>query len=118
MRSRWFWGLLPLALLAVLVALLLRVGPPGVFQAAFPPVEELTIDRVSLAPGRLAVHITNGGPQPVTVAQVLVDDAYWQFTIQPGPTVPRLGKATITLNYPWVKGESHHTGRAGRGRLG
>lgn len=106
-RSRWFWGLLPLALLAVLVVVLLQVGPVGVFQAAFPPVEELTIDRVALAPGRMVIYLTNGGPQPVTIAQVLVDDAYWQFTIEPSATVPRLGRATIVLDYPWVEGESH-----------
>jgi ZIP family zinc transporter len=107
-RSRWFWGLLPLLLLAGLVAALAALGPLGIFQAAVPPVEELTIDRVTLAPGRITVHVTNGGPQPVTIAQVLVDEAYWQFAIAPGPTVPRLGRATITLPYPWVEGEAHH----------
>lgn len=106
--ARWLWALLPLALLAVLVVLLLRFGLLGVFQAAFPPVEELTIDRVTLRPGQMVVHLTNGGPQPVTVAQVQVDTAYWEFAIEPDHTVPRLGKATITLSYPWVAGEAHH----------
>lgn len=106
--SRWVFGLLPLLLLAVLVLLLVRFGPLGVFQTAFPPVEELTIDRVTLRPGRIIVHVTNGGPQPVTIAQVLVDDAYWQFGIDRGSTIPRLGKAEITLHYPWVEGEAHH----------
>lgn len=104
----WLWGLLPLLLLAVLVAALLRFGPLGVFQAATPPVEELTIERVRLEPGRVFVRVTNGGPQAVTVAQVLVDGAYWQFEISPGPTIPRLGTATITIAYPWVEGEAHH----------
>jgi len=107
-RSLWAWGVLPLVLLAALVVVLLRFGPLGVFQTAFPPVEELTVDRVVLTPGQMVVHVTNGGPQPVTVAQVLVDEAYWQFTIAPGATVPRLGKAAITLAYPWVAGEAHH----------
>lgn len=107
-RSRWFWGILPLLLLGVLVFALLRLGPLGVFQASFPPVEELTIDRVALSPGRIAVHVTNGGPQPVAIAQVLVDEAYWQFVIEPEATVGRLGTATITLDYPWVEGEAHH----------
>lgn len=107
-RRLWLWGLLPLIPLAALVAGLLRVGPLGVFQAAVPPVEELTIDRVRLEPGRFVVYVTNGGPQPVTVAQVLVDEAYWQFAISPGATVRRLGTATITIDYPWVEGEAHH----------
>lgn len=107
-RSRWVWGLLPLLLLALLVVLLLRVGLLGVFQAAFPPVEELTIDRVTLSPGRIVVHVTNGGPQEVTVSQLLVDEAYWQFAMGPEATIKRLGKATLTLDYPWVEGEAHH----------
>jgi zinc transporter ZupT len=98
----------PVVLLAVLVGVFLRVGVRGVFQAAVPPVEDLTIDRVVLRPGVIVVSLVNGGPQPVTVSQVLVDEAYWQFTISPGPTIPRLGRATITLPYPWVEGESHH----------
>ncbi len=105
---RWLWGLLPLVLLAVLVLLMLRVGLIGVFRAAVPPVEELTIDRVTLAPGRVMIHVTNGGPEAVIVAQVLVDDAYWQFEMQPSQTVPRLGSATLALDYPWVAGEAHH----------
>ncbi len=100
-------GLGPIALLAIFVALFLVYGPLGVFERAFPPVEKLTVDRVTLRPGEMIVAITNGGPQPVTVAQVLVDDAYWHHTITPDPTVPRLGRATIRIPYPWVQGESH-----------
>jgi zinc transporter ZupT len=102
----WLRGVLPLALLAVLVAVFLRFGPVGVFQAAFPPVEELTIDRVSFpAEGALRVRLVNGGPEPVTVAQVTVDDAFWDFDMGPERVVPRLGSATIDVPYPWVEGE-------------
>lgn len=106
-RSRWIFGLLPILLLIVLVVVLFLYGPLGVFKAAFPPVEELTIDRVRLEPGRMLVHVTNGGPEPVTVAQVLVDEAYWQFEMNGDRRIPRLGKATMTLDYPWVKDETH-----------
>lgn len=104
---RWIFGLLPLVLLIVLVVLLFRFGPLGVFRAAFPPVEELTIERVKLEPGHLFIYVTNGGPEPVTVAQVLIDEAYWQFEVNRDQTIPRLGKATISLPYPWVEGETH-----------
>ncbi len=107
-RSRvWSYGLLPLGLLAVFVALFLRFGPLGVFRAAFPPVEELTITRATLRPGWIELAVTNGGPSPVTVAQVLVDEAYWTYEIRPDRTIPRLGRATITIPYPWVEGETH-----------
>src|SRR5919109_1108110 len=67
---RLFWSLGPLVLLALLVFALLKVGPLGVFRAAFPPIEELTIERVTLPkPGEMVVHVVNGGPQPVTVGR-------------------------------------------------
>lgn len=100
-------GLGPVALLAIFVALFLTYGPLGVFKAAFPPVEELTVERVVLRPGEMALSVTNGGPGPVTVAQVLVDDAYWQHAISPERTIPRLGRATISIPYPWIEGEPH-----------
>ncbi len=107
-RARlWLYGLLPLLLLALFVVLFLRFGPLGLFRAAFPPLEELTITRVVLRPAHFDVYVTNGGPSPVTIAQVLVDNAYWNFTIHPGRTVARLGRARITIPYPWVEGEMH-----------
>ncbi len=106
-RARlWFLGLLPLVLLVGLTALFLRFGPLGVFRAAFPPVEELTIERIRFpAPGQMEVRVVNGGPEPVTVAQLLVDEAYWEFEIEPAPTIRRLRRATIRAAYPWVDGE-------------
>ncbi|MGH7751792.1 MAG: ZIP family metal transporter, partial [Gemmatimonadales bacterium] len=103
----WGYGLLPLLLILVFVALFLRFGPLGVFRAAFPPVEELTITRAALSPGVIELAVTNGGPSPVTVAQILVDEAYWTFEIRPDRTIPRLGRATITIPYPWGEGETH-----------
>jgi len=103
----WLYGVLPLLLLLVFVLLFLRYGPLGVFRAAFPPVEELTITRAILSPGTIELALTNGGPSPVTVAQVLVDEAYWTYEIRPDRTIPRLGRATITIPYEWVEGEAH-----------
>jgi zinc transporter ZupT len=103
---QWISGLLPLVLLAGLTALFLRFGPLGVFRAAFPPLEDLTVERVRLpAPGQMEVYVVNGGPEPVTVAQLLIDEAYWPFEIEPGPTIRRLRKAVIRTAYPWVAGE-------------
>jgi len=99
--------LLPLLLLAGLVALLLAIDPVRALQAGFPPVEELTIERALLRPGEVELTIVNGGPDPVTVSQVMVDEAYWQHTIEPQRTVQRLGRATILIPYPWVEGDAH-----------
>ncbi|MDQ3207035.1 MAG: ZIP family metal transporter [Gemmatimonadota bacterium] len=104
----WFKGLAPLVLLAGLVALFLKVGPVGVFRQSFPPVEVLTIERIRLpAHGVMEVQIVNGGPEPVTVAQVMVDDANWVHRVDGSRTIERLEHRTITIPYPWVEGEPH-----------
>lgn len=105
---RWLLGLGPLGLLAALVAVFLVYDPTSVMKTSFPPVEELTIERVAFpSPGVLEVHVVNGGPAPVTVAQVLVDEAYWEHEIDGDRTLQRLGRRTITVPYPWVEGEPH-----------
>ncbi len=100
------WGLLPIALLTVVAVLitntcLLEVLRPG------PPAEEIAFERVSLAPGEITLQVVNGGPDPVTIAQLTVDDAFWNFSIVPSTMIPRLGRATITIPYPWVQEEAH-----------
>jgi zinc transporter ZupT len=104
----WAWALLPLGLLAGLAVTVTRGGLLDFLRAGAPPVEELTFDRVTLGPGVVRLEVVNGGPDPVTVAQVMVDEAFWQFTVTPGPTIGRLGRATIELPYPWVENETHH----------
>ncbi|MEC7846573.1 MAG: hypothetical protein VYA70_04180, partial [Gemmatimonadota bacterium] len=99
-------ALLPLLLLAGLLAVFLRFGPVGVFRAAFPPIEELTFERIAFPqPGLIRVHMVNGGPEPVTVAQVMLDDAYWEHTVVPDREVGRLDDIMIEIPYPWVDGD-------------
>jgi len=106
--ARWVLGLFPLALLAGLVAFFFGADPTAPFRDAFPPVEDLTIERVSFPEnGVMRVHVVNGGPEAATIAQVIVDDAYWRFEIDGDPTLPRLARATLELDYPWVEGELH-----------
>jgi zinc transporter ZupT len=104
----WLKGLAPLVLLVGLVFLFLRVGPVGVFRASFPPVEELTLERIRLPePGVMEVSVVNGGPEAVTIAQIMVDDANWVHTVNGPRTVERLERRTIRIPYPWVEGEPH-----------
>jgi zinc transporter ZupT len=106
-RGLWFWALLPPALLGGLALVLASTGLLDFMRRGLPPVEELTFDRVTLEPGLIRVEVVNGGPDPVSIAQVLVDDAFWVFSIQPSATVPRLGRATIEIPYHWVQDEAH-----------
>jgi zinc transporter ZupT len=95
---------------AVLVGLLAFLLARGVgLERNVPPIEELTFERVELPePGLVRLHVVNGGVDPVTIHQAIVDDAVWSFTIDPSPTIGRLRGATIDIPYPWVEGEAHH----------
>ncbi len=100
------WGLLPIVLLAVVAVAVINTGLLDVLRPA-PPVEEIAFERVTLAPGEIKIQVANGGPDPVTIAQLTIDDAFWNFSIVPSATIPRLGRATITIPYPWVEEEAY-----------
>jgi ZIP family zinc transporter len=103
----WFLGAGPLLLLVLFIAFLVATDPLARLQAGRPPIEDLTVERVVLAtdPLRFSIVLVNGGPDAVTVAQVIVDDAYWTHASRPGPTVGPLGSVTIDVPYPWIDGE-------------
>jgi ZIP family zinc transporter len=106
--SLWLLGLAPLVLLGALIALIVGLGPMGLMHdGVVPPVERLAITQVTLAPGRIDVHVLNDGPDDLTIAQVAVDDAFWMFEASPGKTLAHLGRATFSIPYPWVQGEMH-----------
>lgn len=104
----WARGILPLVLLAILLVVFFRWGPLGFLRTSFPPVEELTIERVWMPePGLVHLRVINGGPEPVTVSQVLVDDAMWNHSLDGDRTLGRLESRTVRVPYPWVDGEPH-----------
>jgi ZIP family zinc transporter len=101
-------AVLPLLLLAGLLFIIIKMGPAELLQGGnVPPVEELAITRIDLMPGRIEMSVLNDGPDDVTIAQVVVDDAFWAFEATPGPTISHLGRTRITIPYPWVHGETH-----------
>ena len=100
------WGLLPIVLLTVVAVIMTKTRLLEVLRTA-PPVEEIAFERVSLAPGEITLRVANAGPDPVTIAQLTVDNAFWNFSIVPSAMIPRLGRATITIPYPWVEEEAY-----------
>jgi zinc transporter ZupT len=50
----------------------------------------------------------NGGVDPVTIAQVMVDEATWTHSIDGSRTVGRLDSRVVSIPYPWVEGEPHN----------
>ena len=100
-------GLVPLLGLGVLLAFIVLNGA-GVRREDAPPVEDLSVQRVALpTENEFVLEVRNGGPEPVTLSQVVVNDAIWDFQADPDSTIPRLGSATVTIPYSWVEGEAY-----------
>ena len=89
----------PVLGLAALVAVLLlgdlvRTVSGGV------PVESVVVEDVRLTPGQLSLTVRNDSQTPVTIGQVMVDDAFRPFTTSES-TVDRLGATVVDVPYPW-----------------
>jgi ZIP family zinc transporter len=104
----WLRALLPLAILGVLIVVMLRGGlVERLRNPDAPPVERLSIERAILRSDGIVLSVLNDGPDPVTIAQVTVDDAYWAFQAEGGNVLRHLGGTKIHIPYPWVTGEAH-----------
>lgn len=98
--------LLPVILLAGVIALFLNTGG-GLDLESPVPVEDLTIERYRLERGSIELQVRNTGPQTLTVAQVIINDAVMPFEVTPAGTIPRLGRASIKVQYAWTEGEAY-----------
>jgi len=102
----WVLGVVPLLLIVLAVGAFAAFDGPGLGERRGPPVEELAVERTQLSPGIIELTVRNDGPDPVTVAQAIVNDAFVQFT---GPREPigRLQSATVRVQEPWVEGQAY-----------
>jgi zinc transporter, ZIP family len=108
MSRTWPAALVPLALLALLAGAFLVLRPLDYLTSNVPPIETLVVERTALGPDGIRVWVRAGGSAPLSIAQVQVDGAYWQFGQTPPGPLSRLESARIDIPYPWVEGETHH----------
>jgi hypothetical protein len=101
----WVSVLIPVLAIGLMLVLFAYGNPLSLFTANLPPIENLNLERIRVVEDGFEVTLVNGGPDPVTIAQVLVDDAYWNYQISPSSTLPRLGRAKVDIPYPWVENE-------------
>jgi len=101
----WIRGLLPLLLLGLLLLMVVQFGPLGVLNSTIVPIENIFIEKVIFSVDHITVDIFNDGPEPVTIAQVLINDAYWQFEMSPSKTLEPLEDGKIEIYYPWLEGD-------------
>ena len=102
--TAWLWAVLPLALL---VGLFVATDPLAPLGVTAPPIEELTVERTTLDHEGIHLLVRADGSEPVTLAQIQVDGAYWTFTQTPPGELGRLQTARVDIGYPWVQDEAH-----------
>jgi len=107
-KFAWLWAVIPLAILGALIWLFLATDPLKPLGVSAPPLESITVERTILNDEGISLLIRADGSEPVQIAQVQVDGAYWEFTQEPAGPLSRLETARINLPYPWVEGEAHH----------
>ncbi len=101
------WALVPILLLAVAVALVVRQGDRVVdlLGGTPPPADEFDVRRVEFRPGQIRVEVRNPQRDDLTIALVTVDDAIVPFTVDGPSTLGRLRSSTIVIPYDWVEEE-------------
>ena len=102
----WLLGVVPLLLIAVAIGAFAALGGPGLGERPGVPIEELAVERTVLEPGVIALTVRNDGPDAVTIAQAIVNDAFVEFTGAERP-IGRLASDTVRLQQPWVEGEAY-----------
>lgn len=106
-RIHLLWFGLPLVVFAVAVAWIIAVNPLREFANGAPAVEKLNFERTVIDASGLHLLVRAGGSEPMRIAQVQVDGAYWQFTQDPPGDIVRASTAWISLPFPWMLGETH-----------
>lgn len=103
--------LVPVVLLIGVIMLFLNTGGGLDFEAPV-PIEDLTVERVIMSGPpegeyHIEVIVRNNSPEPVTIAQVVVNEAVRPFYMAPEGSIPRLGTASVHIPYGWVEGEAY-----------
>jgi len=101
------WFVVPLLALGAAAAWLSGSDWLKAFDSGAPPVEKVTFERMILDQDGIHAKVRVGGSEPVTIAQVQVDEAYWTFTQDPAGPLDHLASAWLHIPYPWVLGEKH-----------
>ena len=101
------WVVLPFLVLAAAIWWLVATNPIARFDNGAPPVEALTVERTILDHNGVRLLVRAGGSEAITIAQVQVDAAYWEFVQSPAGPIDRGETAWVSLPFPWVTGEAH-----------
>jgi hypothetical protein len=102
----WVLAVVPLLLIAVAIGVFVALGSPGVAERRGPPVEQLAVEHTTLKPGVIELTVRNDGPDAVTIAQVMVNDAFASFS-GGERAIGHLSSETLKIQQPWIEGEAY-----------
>ncbi|MFC6732856.1 MULTISPECIES: ZIP family metal transporter [unclassified Haladaptatus] len=106
---RWVAAILPIALLALVIAGFFVMTPFAGLEGSGAPLPDVTVTHHTIPnDNTLVLHVVNNGPETVTISQVLVGDAYWNHQVMQGgvedPTIGPRESARVVIPYHWNPG--------------
>lgn len=105
---RWVAALLPLVLLALIAGAFFATAPFASLDTGGEPLPDVSVTHTTLPNEETVVlHVVNNGPNEVTISQVLVDEAYWNFEVRGAGgdnTLAPRESAKVVLPYHWNPG--------------
>jgi ZIP family zinc transporter len=111
---RWVTALVPVLLVVALVGAFAFTSPLAGMQAEYggEPLPDVSITHTTIPnDDTVVLHVTNNGPEAVTISQVLVDDAYWNHEIRGAGgdrTIQPRESARVVIPYHWNEGWDLH----------
>jgi ZIP family zinc transporter len=111
--GRWrLWALVPLLLLAGVVALFASTGTSllDLVGRTPPPLDQFNVRRVEFKPGEIRIRVTNPQRPKLTIASVTVDDAIVPYRLDGPARLGRLRSSTIIVPFQWVEDDPYKVG--------
>jgi ZIP family zinc transporter len=111
--GRWrLWALVPLLLLAGVVALFASTGTSllDLVGRTPPPLDQFNVRRVEFKPGEIRIRVTNPQRPKLTIASVTVDDAIVPYRLDGPARLGRLRSSTIIVPFQWVEDDPYTVG--------
>ena len=106
------WALVPLLLLAGVVALFASTGTSllDLVGRAPPPLDQFNVRRVEFKPGEIRIRVTNPQRPKLTIASVTVDNAIVPYRLDGPAALGRLRSSTIIVPFQWVEDDPYTVG--------
>ena len=101
------WASGPVIAFAAVATVFFAMDPLRPFMAPTPPAEQLTFERAVLDRDGIELTVRSAGSEPMRIAQVMVDGAYWNFAQTPPGPIRQLESVRLAIPYPWIPGETH-----------